>query len=481
MKAVLLTTGIVLGLVSMAILGCIFLQDDGPSSDEPGLEAPVDGTTDFRTFSSYEEIEGFLKENQELGGGRWTYPNLDSTGYAGNSSSTPPGGIAKDSDSNGFSPPASPDLSDDDSSSDDYSTTNVQEQGVDEGDIVKNDGGHCYLISRDQHSVFILDAYPAEESRLVCTIDITKGEAKELYLLGDRLVILCTFSETYEYYYNDRMRTGWTEGINVLVYNIEDRDSPALFREDAFKGRFIDSRMIGSHFYLIENQYETEIDNETDLPIPSAEVQYIDEYDESYTFTSVASIDVLSSDASPNIRTMLLGYSTEVYVSMKNIYMTKTRSMSYLEQKEREVEEVLLPLLPDIYRAEISDVITLDMTRSERMDEIDRIMGDYLKNLSGAERTEFYSRWNEKRSEFLERIGLEMEVTEIHRISIGGGFINLKASGAVPGYILNRYSMGEYEDYFRIATTTGHVSREGEGTARNHVFILDMDLITVGN
>ena len=72
-------------------------------------------------------------------------------------------------------------------------------------------------------------------------------------------------------------------------------------------------------------------------------------------------------------------------------------------------------------------------------------------------------------------------VTEIHRIHIEENSIKWEASGQVPGYILNQFSMDENDGYFRIATTTGYLSRRtGQATSSNHIFVLDMDLKIVG-
>jgi len=72
-------------------------------------------------------------------------------------------------------------------------------------------------------------------------------------------------------------------------------------------------------------------------------------------------------------------------------------------------------------------------------------------------------------------------VTEIHRIRIKENNIKCEASGRVPGYVLNQFSMDENNGYFRIATTTGHLSRKnGQATSSNHVYVLDMDLKIVG-
>jgi uncharacterized secreted protein with C-terminal beta-propeller domain len=75
----------------------------------------------------------------------------------------------------------------------------------------------------------------------------------------------------------------------------------------------------------------------------------------------------------------------------------------------------------------------------------------------------------------------EVERTLIYRIHIEGNKIEFAANGEVPGYVLNQFSMDEHLNYFRIATTTGHVARSSEqATSRNHVYILDMNLRVVG-
>jgi hypothetical protein len=64
-----------------------------------------------------------------------------------------------------------------------------------------------------------------------------------------------------------------------------------------------------------------------------------------------------------------------------------------------------------------------------------------------------------------------LEQTAIHKIHIEEGEIEYVASGNVPGYVLNQFSMDEYKGHFRIAITTGR---------QNHVYVLDADLRIVG-
>ncbi len=55
----------------------------------------------------------------------------------------------------------------------DHSETNTQEQGVDEADLVKTDGEYLYLISDGK--VLIIDAQPAEQTKVVASIDGESG------------------------------------------------------------------------------------------------------------------------------------------------------------------------------------------------------------------------------------------------------------------------------------------------------------------
>src|SRR3954469_20053553 len=69
----------------------------------------------------------------------------------------------------------------------DFSTTNVQEQGVDEPDIVKTDGTTIFaVVNGVLHSI---DARGAEP-KLLDTLQLDEGYGHELLLHGDRLLVV---------------------------------------------------------------------------------------------------------------------------------------------------------------------------------------------------------------------------------------------------------------------------------------------------
>lgn len=73
----------------------------------------------------------------------------------------------------------------------------------------------------------------------------------------------------------------------------------------------------------------------------------------------------------------------------------------------------------------------------------------------------------------------QARTTIIRKIPYMRGRTEGVCSAEVPGRVLNRFSMDEYDGYFRIAMTTGFVSMT-DSTARNHVYVLNNTLHLVG-
>jgi len=70
--------------------------------------------------------------------------------------------------------------------------------------------------------------------------------------------------------------------------------------------------------------------------------------------------------------------------------------------------------------------------------------------------------------------------TEIYRLAINGVNLTFEAQGITPGYVLNQYSMDEYNNYFRITTTVSTGLWRNSEDQHNNLYVLDMDLNKVG-
>jgi uncharacterized secreted protein with C-terminal beta-propeller domain len=67
------------------------------------------------------------------------------------------------------------------------------------------------------------------------------------------------------------------------------------------------------------------------------------------------------------------------------------------------------------------------------------------------------------------------DYTSIYRVRVNGSELTFEAKGNVLGYVLNQYSMDEYNGHFRLATTS-----QKNQTQQNNVYVLDMNLNITG-
>jgi len=266
--------------------------------------------TELTKFSSYWELKNFLKDSTQA------YAQLR-------------GGVKA------FASDETASLSAGGDYSLDYSATNIQVEGVDELDIVKTDGQFIYLVSGK--TVFIVKAYPPEEARILSKIELDETVVG-LFINGDRLIVLGNQGWMYatkEYQAEDSapvMPAG--PKTYVKVYDVSDRESPALKREIAVDGEYVGSRMVSDYVYAIISEPAYEQDNEISLPridlgsgettIPAWEIYKCDVYDYGYMFTTIVAVNTQKDDEEAARQTLLIGASSNLYVSLENIYITST-------------------------------------------------------------------------------------------------------------------------------------------------------------
>jgi uncharacterized secreted protein with C-terminal beta-propeller domain len=278
----------------------------------------------------------------------------------------------------------------------DFSTTNIQVEGVDEADLVKCDGRYLYVLSG--RKVFVIYAYPPENASITSEIQENENPI-ELFINGDRLVIL---------------------GENFAkIYDVSNRENPVLKREVYFDGWYFNSRMIGDYVYLIVSSPSIYFfENEIDLPsltcngrgktIQATDIYYFENlHGYSYQFTTILAINTQNDFEEISSETFLMTTAQNLFVSLNHIYITYTNY------------------------------------------------------------------WVSPRNWSVSAPPQEEEKTLIHKIAVSGGRIEYRAGGEVLGWVLNQFSMDEYQGYFRIATSTGWYGA-------NHLYVLDQDLNIIG-
>jgi inhibitor of cysteine peptidase len=287
----------------IAVMGLFAVYKPGPP-----------GENQISRFASYEELQEFVNTNTQYTTFLWR------------------DGVPAPA------PESAPGRGEDvflDISASDYSTTNIQVAGVDEADIVKTDGGYIYLASGNK--TIIVKAYPPEQAQILSEIEL-EGTVIGIFINGDRLVVF--EQETPYYLYYDDMPVVRESDIMpyisptiaIKVYDVSDRENPRLQRELSADGQYVSSRMIGDYAYVVINEPAYEEDDELNLPrinfggnekeIPATDIYYSDVSDYYYMYTTIIAINTQTDDQEPTYQTILLGASSNLYVSLNNIYLT---------------------------------------------------------------------------------------------------------------------------------------------------------------
>jgi len=318
-----------------------------------------------------------------------------------------------------------------------YSRTTVQVEGVDEADIVKNDGNYIYFVTNKK--LVIARAYPEDEAEILSETQLDI-EPNEIFIDENRLLI---FGSTYEEY--PRPLVQEQEGqakeqiypyyptislATVQLWDIEHRTAPQLIKKVDFEGSYLTSRKIGSWVYFVVNSWpryyimEQEQKNESIIPLyrettvnenksleptcKCADVQYFEPID-AQSFITLAAMSMQDENAEIN-KKVIVGSGENVYASLQNLYVAE---MSY----------------PHWFYATLKE--------GERIEE----------------------------------------QTIIHKFSLDKKNVEYKGNAQVPGHILNQFSMDEYNSYFRIATTKGEF---WQGKSTNNIYILNENLNMTG-
>jgi len=296
--------------VLLAVLIGVFCYNFASFYETALLEQPGAEPTFLQSFSSYEELVSFLEANLQTTS-QYTYYNTPSSlAWRTNQFLSAVGkSVMLLSVDSARAPP-------------EYSTTNVQVEGVDEADIMKTDGTFLYVASNN--SLFILKAYPPEDMEVLSRIDFN-GTLIEIFLNGDKLAILgaCMHFDSSTFR-NDKTL--------VDVYDVSDSSNPVLARNFSISGNYFDSRMIDEYVYLIASQpayliYDTLVlpkvySGENMKEVEASQIYYSNVSDSPYAFTTVAAISIEKDEQEPTHKTLLLGATSCMYVSLNNIYVT---------------------------------------------------------------------------------------------------------------------------------------------------------------
>jgi uncharacterized secreted protein with C-terminal beta-propeller domain len=387
------TWGLLLaGTLPLALAGCPWLQQSSAELGEAKLVP----------FSSAQELENYLKEQARAstsGGafdGLWRFgqlfaPTAAADQLAGTDGDAAGGANAEDAESGEVQS---------------FTTTNVQEAGVDESDVVKSDGTYFYIARDDTLSIVL--ATPTSEMTEIGRLDLDV-HVSEMYLYGSKLILLAQRYQAYGGGWGMPEIAIWPPyyvGSDLILVEVDvsERAEPVVTKEVELDGSLVDSRLTNGRLILVltiapelpEDPTTTTINSMTleefmpkvrDSAGEQDMVTWQDclhpESPDGYFMTAVLTIDADDIGTKLNSSAVVAGAGT-IYASTEALYVTDTE------------------YAPD---------------------------NDYR------------------------------ETTAIHKFEFDdNGIAQYVASGSIPGRLLNQFSLGEYEGYLRAAT---HVSNPG--------------------
>ena len=348
----------------------------------------------------------------------------------------------------------------------DYSKTNVQVEGIDEGDIVKTDGEYIYILRENE---LIISSAQGANSKIISQTTLfaeknnpgdsnTNEYANEIYVAGDYLAVITT-KNSWQDYEDPLMQTdllavedgiwpqNYTDISQAVMFDISDHSKPMQLDSIGQDGNYLNSRLIDDTLYLISNYYIYE-QADPDNPKTFVPGVYLDEERiltepmdiciipniESTAYTTITSIDLSEQNVIDTIS--VLGGGEIVYMSYENLYI----ALSRYETNESS------PYKEDQYTVvKYHDIST----------------------------------------------------TEIARFSLTEGDVELAASGKVDGTLESQFSMDEYDGNLRMVTTinsnsyaiytdatkgwSNYVWDEESNITTNSLYVLDANMEVIGS
>ncbi len=301
-----------------------------------------------------------------------------------------------------------------------FTGTNVQVQGVDEPDRVKTDGTHLFVST--QNSVAIINAYPPNSAQVLSKLLFPSASVLGLETAQNRLMVV------------GQKNSGSIE-VELLLYDTSDLSSPKMIQNVTIAGSYVTARLADGYLYAVIQQpsyiFYGQGNVTAAMPMASeggverqlapSSVYYTKNTAQISYYTMIPSISM--STGKETIVSALTGPSATVYVSTSNIYVVYT---NYL----------------DIY-------------------DVDGVPGNAWTG--GVISSQLVG---------------QAQNSTVLRASYSSGVVTVATAGVIPGTVLNQFSMGEYNGYFRVATSR-FAMINGAATRSDDVYVVGKDMTQV--
>ncbi len=349
----------------------------------------------------------------------------------------------------------------------DFSTTNVQEETVDEPDIVKNDGDRILVVDRNESDgrprlVYLTVA--GGKASIAGRLDLPVEAGNELLIAGNRAMVLGFGGYAIPFgpgpadsraVAEDRIAPQQQKVETVAtVIDISNPGSMKVTDTLRLDGNYVSARMVGGVARLVLNSQ-----------------------------TSRLAFDMPTQGTPEAARAALESNRRKIADAPINSWLPH---FVHIDAGGKKIDEGPLTKCDSTYTPQsfsgfgTVSVVTIDPANPNPQ-RSSTVLGD--AGIVYASPTSLYvatQRWPEPRPLAIEDGPIVAPEpipaaprTEIHRFDISDRVRAIySASGQVDGTVLNQWSMSEHEGFLRVATTTDQFSPEGAAASSSTVNVL---------
>ncbi|MFT6400250.1 MAG: putative secreted protein with C-terminal beta-propeller domain [Bradymonadia bacterium] len=350
-----------------------------------------------------------------------------------------------------------------DSGPGEFTETNNQEAGVDEPDLVKTDGETMYVVSGD--TLHIIDSFPVEEAHELSTFALP-SYGDQMFLAGDRVVVFSHIYTGRDSSYDDEesrpeptpdveppeesgepieeptpdpLDDGtWFGGTRVTVIDVSDPSAPTEAAVFDIEGNFVSARMVDGKIYLVSN---SSLFNLYDPALEEAASEFV--------------IPELDYDATPAEREAAAAtLRTQVRPILVEYVADRGRDQLIPDIRTTDSDRANLfdcgELMEPGARAGIGVLSVVAFDPASPTPEGVGLLADGWQ-VYGSQDSLYIAQ--DSRWWYFSGPDTAETTSHIHKFALNSGSPVYQASGEVAGWLLNQFSMSEFDGHLRVATT----------------------------
>ena len=463
LTAVLLTTGAFSYWIGTIRPKELSNQDILPNNSQTNSSKNL-----LKKFTSQEEFRLFLSNFTETYGD--SAPGLERS-LDSQTLNTP----------NGIEPSAQP------STFSTVSQTNIQVAGIDEPDILKNNGQQLFYSSSNQYDYaipllrsqpsgifpddiyqppspksYVFQAYPAQDSSLASKIP-TSGP-------------MLLFDSTLIFFANQKLQ----------AFNVKNPANPETTwnLDYAENSQFVTARSINDQILLVMQTYPQNISG-CEIPILSnskvlcTDIWYPPQLTSGDSLVTFWLINPQTGQIKSQYAQMSRSSDLLVYVSPKHIYLANALPPRASQLKIDAILQAPASMFPNVLKNRLKQINNYEISDQAKQVELELTLNNFYQSLSSESRLKLENDFNNYFSTFQKTHGRDYQQSTL--VQINTDKLQVQNSRDITGRLLNQFPLDEYKEVLRLAVTINPTQDWQSLGATNEVYTLSTsNLETLG-